>query len=197
MAWRRRVVSSRRVGLLMASALLVAGGPLGASMAAGQSAGRASASAGGTVDASVASWRAAPAPQGLPHTGEALVVTWRTQGGDALATFDIANVGDLALGDQRIVLVVDDRSGGDAPDPIVLTACVGGVWDISGTSCPGTILPLGSDRDAPLPTGVTLAPGERLNVRATTRRRTAAQTQLAVDILVGRADARAATTTSG
>ena len=197
MAWRRRVGARRMVGALMLAALLLGVGPLAASVASGQAGARASASAGGTVGASVATWRAAPAPQGLPHMGDALVLTWSTQGGDALATFDVANVGDLALDDQRIVLIVDDGSGGRAPDPIVLTACVGGVWDASGTSCPGTLLPLGSDRDAPLATGVTLAPGERLNVRATTRSRTAARTQLAVEIVVGRADVRAATTTSG
>ena len=200
--WRERVAevrsdARRALGVLMVVALLVGVGPLAADMASGQAAGRAIASAGGTVGASVSSWRAAPAPSGLAHMGGPLTLTWATPGGDALATFDIANVGDLTLVDQRIVLVLDGGSGGSAPDPIVLTACVGGVWDASGTSCPGTLLPLGSDREAPLSTGVTLAPGERLNVRATTRRRTAAQTRTAVEIVVGRTDVRAATTTSG
>lgn len=191
------VPAPRVVVLLMAGVLVLAAGPFGRDTARGRPDAGARATAGGTVTAGVVVWRAAPAPQGLPHMGGPLTLDWITQGGDAVALFDVANVGDLALSDQRLVLGVDAGAEGSAPDPIVLTACDGGVWDPNGTNCPGTLLSLGSDRDAPLATGVALDPGERLSVRATTRRRTAAQTRLTVEVLVGRADVRAATTTSG
>lgn len=183
------------VALVTACALLLIVG--GSDVARGQGAASTAAVAGGSVATTTAAWRAAPAPTGLPHPGTPLLLTWTTSGGDALATFDVANVGDLALVDQWLRIRVDGDPDAVPTDPIVLTACVDGVWDATGMACPGTSVSLGSDRDGPVATGVPLAPGERLSVRATTRRRTAAQFRLLVDVEVRRTDVRAPTTTSG
>ena len=181
--------------VIVVSASLMLGGASGADGTTTESA---RARAGAVLTVTVATWRAAPAALDEEHTGAALPLTWvPSSGGSAAATFEVVNVGRLDLADQRIVVRATSADGGAPRDPIVLTACTGGVWDPSAPSCPGTAVELGSDLGAAIPTGVLLRPGERLSVRAATRQRTASQTEVEVDVVVNRADVRPMTLTSG
>lgn len=180
---------------------LVAGATLaasGVSSADGRTPGGARAHAGASLTMKVATWRAAPASTGEPHIGAALPLAWiSTPGGTAVATFEVVNVGRTDLADQRIVVRTTTIDADTLRDPIVLTACSGGVWDPTGTSCPGTAVELGAGPGSPLPTGMPLRRGERLSVRAVTRQRTASQTRIEIDVVVSRADVRPMTMTSG
>lgn len=181
--------------VVVAGTALVLGGTSGAD---GTTTGSARADAGASLAVTVATWRAAPAAPGEPHMGAALPLSWvSASGGLAVATFEVANVGRLDLTDQRIVVRATTTGGGAPRDPIVLTACSGGVWDPTGASCPGTTVELGTGPGSPLATGMSLRPGERLSMRAATRQRTASQTLVEVDVVVSRADVRPMTMTSG
>lgn len=191
--------TERRWPLVAVAGIALVLGVLGGTSGAdGTTTGSARADAGASLTVKVATWRAAPAAPGEPHMGAALPLAWvSASGGLAVATFEVANVGRLDLADQRIV-VRATTTGGEAPrDPIVLTACSGGVWDPTGASCPGTAVELGTGPGSPLATGTPLRPGERLSVRAATRQRTAAQTLVEIDVVVSRADVRPMTMTSG
>jgi hypothetical protein len=153
--------------------------------------------AGASVSGSTASWRAvATAPDAAPAPS-ALTLVWTSSGGVASAHLDVVNTGSLALVSQRLEVRSLTDSGATGPDPVELAACVGAAWVASNGTCAGTVVALGSDRTSPLATGVPLAPGARLSVRATTRPRTAAQATTTVAVLVTRADARPPRTTAG
>lgn len=187
--------AERGAGILAGATLLAV-----VTLLAGAARGSVEATVGSAAQAAVridvATWRAAPAPSGGTHLGIALVPSWTTQGGDAVAVFDVINVGEVALATQTIV--VRDAASGDAPsDRVDVTACAGGVWSSGGATCPGTAVPLGDAADGPLATGVPLEPGARVSVRLSARRATVARSQLAVDVTVDRGAVRPPATTSG
>ena len=185
-----QVVTTRRRQLAaLAAAVALAATHLTPSGASGAASAEVTATARTTLTVTVTTWRAAPAPPSLPHPGTPLALAWTTRAGEGVATFDVVNVGRLPLARQTIRVRTAD--GDPTPDPIVLTACVGGVWDANGEGCPGDPLELGVHDDGPVTTGVTLAAGERLSVRAVTRRRTAARADVQVDVAVSRADVAA------
>jgi hypothetical protein len=88
-------------------------------------------------------------------------------------------------------------AGAPGTDPVELSACVGADWDAASGTCAGTVVALGSDRGSPLAVTLTLAPGARVSVRATTRPRTAAQTTTTVSVVVDRGDVRPPSVRSG
>jgi hypothetical protein len=155
------------------------------------------ATAGATITGTAASWRAVATAPGAQPVPSALTLEWSSSGGVASAYLDVVNTGGLALTSQRLVVTSLTPSSTTGPDPVELAACLGATWVPDTGTCAGTVVALGSDRTSPLTTGVTLAPGARLSVRATTRPRTVAQATTTVAVVVTRADVRPPTTTSG
>jgi hypothetical protein len=142
-------------------------------------------------------WGAALVPSGDPVTLTPLTVLWTTTGNDATSYLEVVNVGTLRLDSQTLVVTVTVTQGGGAPDPVAFTACVGAAWDITTDSCAGTAQLLGTSQQAPLATGVTVAPGARLSIRAATRKNTASRTDTTIGVRVVRSDVRPATVTNG
>ena len=190
---RRRRVARIAAGLVLTiGAVALTDGARGAAGAAASSI----AVAERSVRVDVASWRAAPAAPGAAHLGMPYAPDWTTSGGDAVGVLDVVNVGGTTLTTQDIV-ARDASSGGAPPGRVAVTLCVGGVWNASGTTCPGTVVELGDASAGPLATGVALEPAARLSVRLETRRNVVARSRLEVDVEVSRAAVRAPVATSG
>jgi hypothetical protein len=150
-----------------------------------------------TVTATATSWAAAATLPGGTPTGGPLTLVWTSDAGQASTVLDVVNVGRATLGSQRLVVRSLTAAGASGTDPVELSACVGADWDTASGTCAGTVVALGSDRDSPLTMTLTLAPGVRVSVRATTRPRTAAQTTTTVSVVVDRSDVRPPSVRSG
>lgn len=139
-----------------------------------------------TLPVSVTTWRAAPARPGTPHPGGPLPLRWTVRDGRATTTFDVVNVGERALTGQT--LRIRSRLPGEPqPGHLIITACVGGVWDAAGARCPGTTIGLGAVDGAdevPRRTGIALVPEARVSIRVAAPARTADRTDLVVDVSV-------------
>ncbi|MEY3020431.1 MAG: hypothetical protein RLZZ272_1415 [Actinomycetota bacterium] len=155
------------------------------------------AATGGSVTATAAVWGAVIGAAGAPATTTPHTLVWTVSGNDARAFLALVNVGDLELTSQTIASTVTVTHGGGTPGPVTLTACVGADWAPATDSCAGTAVELGPISAAPLTTGLTIAPGARVSVRASTTRSTSARTDTVLDVLVARDDVRPATMTSG
>jgi hypothetical protein len=152
---------------------------------------------GGSVTATAAVWGAVIVAAGSSATTTPHTLVWTVSGNDARSYLDLVNVGTIGLDSQTVTVVVTVTQGGGAPDPVTLTACVGADWAPASDSCAGTAVELGSSAAAPIATGLTIGPGARVSVRASTTRTTSARTDTVLAVLVARGDARAPTTTSG
>lgn len=178
----------------MLAALLIVGDAVGITPAGATAT---VATAGTTVTGTAASWRAVATPPGAQPAPGPLTLDWTSSGGVASAYLDVVSTGRATLLSQRLVVTSLTSAGTPGTDPVELAACVGAAWVPATGACAGTVVALGSDRTSPLATGVTLAPGARLSVRATTRPRTVAQTTTTVAVVVTRAEVRPPISTSG
>jgi hypothetical protein len=149
------------------------------------------------VTATTARWGAVAVAPGAAPSPESHVLFWTVSGNQATARFEIVNVGDLELVSQQLGLTVTVTQGGSTTDPVALSACIGATWDAASDTCSGTVVALGTSSSTPIPTGLTLAPGGRVSVRAATTRSTSSRTTTAIGVTTSRDDVRVATMTSG
>lgn len=119
-----------------------------------------------TVTAGSASWGAGAAALNSNPPSGGYVINWNLTGTVVYNYFQIVNTGSLDLSSQTYSAVNSKPTNGNAPPTIAIDACVGGTWNSSLGTCPGTVVRITATNQSATTATIAIPANTVLSVRA-------------------------------
>ena len=104
-------------------------------------------------------------PTNSPYT-----ITWAVNRGTAYSFFVFRNTGSFTVNGFEVSVTQAQTGGSGRPPDTTFNLCSNGTWNATTNTCSGTVVTVGTSADLVLNfTGLNLANGSELSMRATTK----------------------------